>query len=180
MEGEPEMEPGTEGVVDHVDDIGQIHVNWENGSRLTLDPLRDRFDLHDEKLRVILVRPGEEAELKEIEDTLLEMQKLVGGYIEEYMPFCDEVALVCNEEGKMKRLPLNRGILDEDGRIRDIIAGPFFLCYAPLSSDRFESMPKELEDKYLKLFRYPEHFINRGGKVQVIRYRTRQDHDRER
>ena len=34
MEGEQSVPPGSRGVVDHVDDIGQIHMKWENGSCL--------------------------------------------------------------------------------------------------------------------------------------------------
>lgn len=34
---------GTKGIVTHVDDIGQIHVNWENGSGLALAPEVDKF-----------------------------------------------------------------------------------------------------------------------------------------
>ena len=29
MEGEQTVPPGSRGVVDHVDDIGQIHMKWE-------------------------------------------------------------------------------------------------------------------------------------------------------
>ena len=53
----------------------------------------------DEKrttMRVILCRPDEMAEVIEIEDSLESMQKMVGGLIEEYMPWEDEVALICN------------------------------------------------------------------------------------
>lgn len=32
------------------------------------------------------------------------MQVVVGGDIEEYMPFEDEVAIICNEEGKVNGL----------------------------------------------------------------------------
>src|SRR5699024_6863922 len=42
------------------------------------------------------------------------MQELVGGDIEEYMPFEDEVAIICNEEGKIIGLPLNRAIYSEE------------------------------------------------------------------
>lgn len=41
------------------------------------------------------------------------MQETVGGYIEEYMPFDDEVAIICNEEGKMNGAELNRAIYSE-------------------------------------------------------------------
>ncbi len=36
MEGEPQMPSGLKGEVFAVDDAGQIHVQWENGSTLAL------------------------------------------------------------------------------------------------------------------------------------------------
>ena len=44
MEGEHTVQPGSRGVVDHVDDIGQIHMKWENGSSLALNVEKDRLD----------------------------------------------------------------------------------------------------------------------------------------
>jgi hypothetical protein len=35
--------PGTIGEVTHVDDIGNVHVRWQNGSSLALIPEADRF-----------------------------------------------------------------------------------------------------------------------------------------
>lgn len=43
MEGEATMFSGCKGTVTMVDDIGQIHVNWENGSSLALDTEVDEF-----------------------------------------------------------------------------------------------------------------------------------------
>lgn len=41
---DPQAPPsGTRGVVEHVDDIGQIHVKWENGSGLALNDDVDSF-----------------------------------------------------------------------------------------------------------------------------------------
>lgn len=36
--------PNTYGIVTHIDDIGQIHVNWQNGSTLALNPAVDKFE----------------------------------------------------------------------------------------------------------------------------------------
>ena len=59
----------------------------------------------NEMLRVILCKPGETAEAVEIDDDLESMQELVGGLIQEFMPFhsetdprYDDVAIICNEE----------------------------------------------------------------------------------
>ena len=49
----------------------------------------------------------------EIDDTLEAMQKVVGGDIEKYMPFDDDVAIICNEEGKVNGLPPNRAVYAE-------------------------------------------------------------------
>ncbi|SHK91055.1 DUF4314 domain-containing protein [Hespellia stercorisuis] len=48
MEGEPQMPAGLKGKVFCVDDIGQIHVEWENGSSLALEPKVDSFHKVDE------------------------------------------------------------------------------------------------------------------------------------
>lgn len=70
------------------------------------------FD-HLKTIEVLLVQPEKAPQLIRIEDSLAAMQRVVGGDIEEYMPFSDEVALICNEEGKVNGLPLNRAIYAE-------------------------------------------------------------------
>lgn len=160
MKGEMKMPKGLKGEVKMVDDIGQIHMQWENGSSLALNIQEDNFKKLEEKnkISVLLIEPGQYPKLVDIEENLEVMQKIVGGYIEEYMPFEDEVAIVCNEEGKMMGLDLNRAIYDEDNKIADIIAGKFFICSAPLESEKFESLPKDLAEKYMEKFKYPEKF----------------------
>ena len=41
---------GTRGVVEQVDDAGLVHVKWENGSGLNLDPLVDDFEVIEDEL----------------------------------------------------------------------------------------------------------------------------------
>ena len=43
MKGEPQMPMGLKGVVDWVDDIGQLQMNWNNGSSLALNVDEDSF-----------------------------------------------------------------------------------------------------------------------------------------
>ena len=45
MNGEPQMPVGLKGVVDMVDDIGQIHTKWQNGSTLALNVDEDSFHI---------------------------------------------------------------------------------------------------------------------------------------
>ena len=43
MDDEYPVESGTEGTIDHVDGIGQIHVKWDNGRTLAVIPNVDKF-----------------------------------------------------------------------------------------------------------------------------------------
>lgn len=119
-------------------------------------------------LSVLFIQPKKEPRMVEIPDTLEAMQNLVGGDIEEYMPFEDEVALVLNENGKMLGLPLNRSIYAPDGNhISDVIVGDFFIVKAPIDSDKYMSLPKDLAEKYAEKFKYPERFYRQNGEIKV-------------
>ena len=46
MKNEPQMHFGLTGTITLIDDIGQIHVNWNNGSRLAISNNDDIFILY--------------------------------------------------------------------------------------------------------------------------------------
>lgn len=125
----------------------------------------------NEKITVLLVEPGKYPKPIEIEDTLEAMQEVVGGDIEEYIPFDDEVAIICNEEGKMNGSELNRAVYSKDKQILDVIAGKFFVAYAPFESESFLSMPKDLMKKYEDKFRYPERFYKTPEGIEAKAYK---------
>ena len=126
--------------------------------------------MNNEKISVLLVEPHKYPRMVEIEDSLEGMQELVGGRIEEYMPFEDDVAIVCNEEGKIKGDVLNRAIYSDNHEIQDIIAGKFFVCYAPIESESFLSLPDDLAKKYEEKFKKPERFFKEEGNIIAISY----------
>lgn len=128
----------------------------------------------DNKIKVLLVKVMERPQVVEIADDLKEMQRLVDGYIQEIMPFDDDVALICNEEGKIRGLLLNRAVRDEEGEIVDIIAGDFFLCSAPIESERFQSLSDEQIEKYQEMFQHPEQFFMREDGIGVRRARLKE------
>lgn len=103
-------------------------------------------------MKVLVVEPRKKPFIKEIDGSLKSMQAIVDGLIEVVMPFDDEVALICNDEGKINGYELNRAIKDENGETLDIIAGTFFLCYAPIESEDFLSLSDELAEKYTRIF----------------------------
>ena len=175
MKGEPQMPYGLKGTVMSIDDIGQLHVNWENGSTLALTE-EDSFS-KIEMVRVIVCRPGEKATLEEIDDSLESMQSVVGGYIEEYQPFhddndprVDDVTIFCNEEGKLNRLSPSRAIEGDNGQLLDVIAGPFFICYAPIASETIQSLPEDLEHRFQEKFELPEQFFRTKDGIEAVKY----------
>ena len=129
-------------------------------------------------IEVIMVEPLEAPKVIQLQDSLEAMQEAVQGNIEEYMPFTDEVAIICNEDGKCTGMPLNRGIFDENGQLVDIIAGPFFIAYAPIESENFLSLPEDLREKYMKRFRTPEIFVRTQEGIKAVPYLTKEDLER--
>ena len=44
-----DLKPGDRGTVDFVDDMGTIHVNWDNDSQLGLVPGEDHYKLLEDE-----------------------------------------------------------------------------------------------------------------------------------
>ena len=119
-----------------------------------------------EKMMVLVVEPMKEPYVKEIDPGLHALQAEVGGDIGATYPFSDPVALVCNDEGKLIGLDLNRGLRDENGEIYDIMAGTFLVV--GLGEEDFASLSPELAQKYTEHFRQPEQFISLGGQIIAV------------
>lgn len=97
----------------------------------------------ENKLRCLLVEPYKLPKVIEINNTLEAKQNIVGGYIEcAYLPNDEEVVIICNEEGKINGLQLNRDIG------HDIIAGPFLIVGDDYDNGDFKSLTEEQIMKY--------------------------------
>ena len=127
----------------------------------------------DKKIEVIFVQPMREAQVIEIDNDLESMQELVDGHIEEYMPFEDDIAIVCNGEGKMIGLVPNRAIYDQDGHMQEVICGSFFICHAPIDSEEFESLPEDMKKKYMEKFKAPERFFMTAEGIKAVKLDTK-------
>ena len=130
------------------------------------------FEEYEEKeaesgMTVVACYPGKTAQVIKITGGLEGMQQFVGGFIEAVYPFSDPVAIVCNEEGKMNGMELNRALYTEDGTMFDIVAGPMFVC--GLGDEVFTSLQGDLLEKYLEKYRQPESFIKIGNDILAIK-----------
>lgn len=78
-------------------------------------------DWRMKKIRILVIEPNKEPYQKKIIHTLKGLQNVVGGLIE-IVELEHNVDLICNEEGKIYNLPINRIIKN------DVICGTFFIA----------------------------------------------------
>ena len=118
-------------------------------------------------MRVLLIEPEQRPVVTEIAGSLESMQAVVGGTIQAIYPFEDDVALICNDDGKLLGLPLNRALYLPDGKtLYDIISGTFFIC--GIRDDDFISLTDEYIQTYTRRFAMPELFLGHNGKIVVV------------
>lgn len=97
-------------------------------------------------ITILIVPPFELPYEAIIANELCELQRLVGGYIEAAYPFDEPVALICNEDGKLKNLPINRRVGP------DFICGPFLICGLDDAMGDFSSLSPAQIARYKRLF----------------------------
>ena len=120
-------------------------------------------------MRIIIVEGGKRPYEAELEHDLESMRRCVGGNIEVvYEPGGRDAALICNDEGKLLGLPLNRALRDEEGEIYDVVAGTFFICGTPPDSESFTSLTDEQVDYWMERFAKPEFFVRVNGQIICV------------
>jgi hypothetical protein len=115
----------------------------------------------EKEIRVLVCEVGKNAYEKTIKNSLEEFQGLVNGLIEPF-DLDNNLTIICNEEGKINGLPLNRSVKDEAEKIYEIIAGDFVVVGN--SKDDFDSLSDEQLEIAMEKFKYPEEFyVGYGG-----------------
>lgn len=125
-------------------------------------------------MKVLMVEPGKSPYAAEIESGLKSLQAAVGGDIQAVYPYEDPVALICNEEGKLMGLPLNRALFDDDGHIYDIVSGNFLIV--GLGEENFTDLSPDLMEKYGEQFKYPEKFARLAGEIIAVKQPATNEH----
>lgn len=113
--------------------------------------MRDSWPLAEvtlmaERIKAYFIRCGQNTQYKgyvgQIENTLKAHQQYVGGLLQA-ISLTSEVIVVCNDEGKIQQLPLNRAWVDSSGVV-DFFAGNI-LCVRH-NGDEFASIkPEDVE-----------------------------------
>jgi antirestriction protein len=132
------------------------------------ESLEQAQDFNEDKhtMTVIVVEPQKEPYLKELPPGLSALQQEVKGMIGAAYPFDDPVAIICNDEGKLNGMELNRALYDNNGQVYDIVAGPFLV--AGLGAEDFTSLSPEMAEKYMEHFKMPEMFVMVDGTLTVV------------
>ena len=104
------------------------------------------------QLRILKVEPGKAPEEKQISNNLDSLQAEVGGGCIECIDLENDTVLVCNDEGKLNGMEMNRRLGD------DIICGPFFLVGE--SGEDFASLTDEQLAEQQVRFAQPEQFAD--------------------
>ena len=125
--------------------------------------------MKENRIRVLRVAPFTAPEVCVLDNRLRALQEAVSieanyvGLIEVIDLEDERACLICNEEGKLIGLPLNRWIG------HDIIAGVFYVIGQD-ENRNFTSLSEEQIAYYKKKFEYAEYFIpDEGGGVIVLR-----------
>lgn len=147
----------------------KVEQDWNNGIHILdyEDFVNAEFDVRNGKaltMFALLVEPMKKPQLIEIHNELASLQGAVGGNIECLPLFDDPVVVICNEEGKLKGMPANRGILDKDGFLDDVICGPFLVVGENENGD-FCNLSLEMVGKYEKYYGQPEEFFTLAGRL---------------
>ncbi len=127
---------------------------------------RSEKEKEKETITVLLIEPDRYPKTIETGTGLEDLQNAVGGRIEVTYPFDDPVGLIMNEDGKLDGLPLNRALRDDEGRIYDVVAGPFLV--AGLTEDSFGSLTPEQISVYEEKFHFPEVFVRMGHRIIAV------------
>lgn len=104
----------------------------------------------------------------EIENSLKAKQEFVGGLIQ-VIPITSEIDLICNDEGKLRNLPINRALFYDTGKkdeMYDFVVGNC-LCVRHNNSGYFTSILDEdipIIRRFVKCIKYNKKF----GSISVV------------
>lgn len=122
----------------------------------------------ENSLTVLVVAPGEKPSVVTIPAGLDSLYNQVGEPIQAIYPFEEPVGIVCNDNGKINGMQLNRALRDDENSIYDIVSGTFLVV--GLGEEDFCSLTPEQIEKYSEHFAEPEMFFMLDGEIQAIPY----------
>lgn len=122
----------------------------------------------ENRITAILIKPKSLPERITIKNELKTFQSLVKGYIECFDLPDEGITIICNEEGKINGLDLNRSIKDNNGNTVDIIAGNMVIVGIDYAEGEFISLTEKQTEEITEKFYHPEIFFKHNDKLHII------------
>ena len=117
------------------------------------------------RIPVLVIEHLEEPYFTSMNNSLYEMQRIVHGNIDIVnCPDLKGIDIICNDEGKLFKLPLNRS-LTENQKVYDVVAGNMILTGED-DGNTIGLTKKQICDAY-KFFKEPEIFIVNDVKEEI-------------
>lgn len=137
------IEKGEMKMTDYTSEDSKVE-NLDILDGMDLSPTRDKI------VKIAYKQPGKPLETRVVPTSLEEMQRLVNGWIEiVYAPFCDDLDMVVNEEGKFMESEEPNFFMPE---FEDLIVGSaVFIGYDPDLGEHVSITDSQLEEveKYI-------------------------------
>ncbi len=95
------------------EEVGFYYCDSIGFRKVEFDPEKAVDKSRENFITALLIKPGCEPERVEIGRDLRSLQAAVEGDIEQFPCFADDAVIICNEEGKLEGLPLNRAVYEE-------------------------------------------------------------------
>lgn len=156
------------GIEAMLDDLGQNEHDVlpqelaEYKAAIRYDPSKDI----QETMTVLVVEPRKPPYTAEIPVGLDGLTAAVDGPIAATYPFADQVALICNDDGRNMGLELNRALYDGRGQVYDVVSGTFVI--AGLGDGCFTSLPEDMIEKYAQRFQTIEVYAQVGNRTVMF------------
>ena len=103
-------------------------------------------------IKVLLVEPFNKPKIITIENNYQAISEIICGDVDEYMPFEDDVALICNADGKRLSLSASHIVTDTETGKTELIYGSFILVGTSEFDDEYHLLDDNLINKYMDLF----------------------------
>ena len=95
------------------EEVGFYFCDSFGFKKVEFDPTKTVDRSKENFITALLIKPGCEPEKVQIGRDLRSLQAAVEGDIEQFPCFADDAVIICNEEGKLEGLPLNRAVREE-------------------------------------------------------------------
>lgn len=122
----------------------------------------------EKEVKILVIESGQYPYIiSDFKNELSEYQKMVGGLIS-CVDLFDGTTTVCNDEGKLMGLPLNRSIRNDEGKLIDIFAGTLVFVGVDYATGEFKSLTDEQIQEIKDVYYNPEIFFMHNGEIHAV------------